>query len=146
MDQALTLPAACAVSALVSAVAVGLALRPRAKVDERLFGTWQSDGGATVNEWRERRPLTDEQARQLLTVFGHVRITWGRRTFTIAKDDSQAEHSDRVVDKNEVAVVIRTLSVPDEREEFYTITFVDADTYWLYEAGGPLRKYFRRVG
>ena len=146
MDHSLTLPAACAASALVTAVVVGFALWPRAKVDERLLGTWQSDTDATVNEWRERRPLTDEQAEQLRTVFGPTRITWGQRTFTMTANNERAEHSYQVVATNEVAVVIRTWSVLEQRDGFVTITFVDADTYWLYEAEGPLRKYFRRVG
>jgi hypothetical protein len=116
------------------------------RTDARLFGTWQSDGERTVNEWRERRPLTDEQADKLRQLFGHMRITWGRRSYSTLMDGVRVERSYRVIAADEKSIVLRAWDGLNRRDEFVTVNFDDADTYWLYAGGGPLREYFRRVG
>lgn len=131
-------------SALIGGVAV--LLWQARRTDARLFGTWQSDGERTVNEWREHRPLTDEQAGKLRTLFGHMRITWGRRSYSTLLDGTREERPYRVIASDENSVVLRTWNGLNQRDEFVTVNFVDADTYWLYAGGGPLREYFRRVG
>jgi hypothetical protein len=74
-----------------------------------------------------------------------MRITWGRRTFETLMDGVRNEKAYRVLGKDEAAVVLRAWDDLSRRDEFITINFIDADTYWLYAAGGPLREYFRRV-
>jgi hypothetical protein len=113
--------------------------------DGRLLGTWQSDGERTVSEWRERRPMTDEQTVALRKMFGHTRITWGRRTYVMEMEGYREEAPYRVIAKDENAAVLRAWSPLDRREVFVQVNFEDVGTYWLYAAGGPLREYFRRV-
>ena len=46
----------------------------------RREGTWRSDAVRAVAEWRQHRPITDEQTAELGRLFGHLRITYaGRR-------------------------------------------------------------------
>ena len=77
------------ISALAGAAAV--ALWRTGMTDGRVLGTWQSDGERTVSEWRERRPMTDEQTVALRKMFGHTRITWGRRTYVMEMEGYREE-------------------------------------------------------
>lgn len=114
-------------------------------VDPRLLGTWQSDGARTVGEWRDRRPLTDDQAAALHKLFGHMRITWWRRAYAVEMDGRLTTHTYRVIATDDRSVVLRLFSPVEGVWVFATVTFEDPDTYWVYAAGGPVREFFRRV-
>ena len=114
--------------------------------DGRLLGTWQSDGDATVAEWRTRRPMTDEQTAELRTVFGRLRVSWGLHTAMTDYDGKSEEYPYRLIAVDSTSAVIRAWDRLNNRDEFMVIHFDGRDRYLLYAAGGPLREYFRRVG
>ncbi|MDB5313428.1 MAG: hypothetical protein JWO38_7630 [Gemmataceae bacterium] len=130
------------------AVLAGLVLvrRRAAMTDGWLLGTWESDGERTIKEWLDRRPMTDEEAAALRAVIGQMRITWGRRTYAVERNGHREEHPYRLIARDARAAVLRAYDPVEGKEVFVTVNFLDADTYWLYAAGGPLRDYFRRIG
>jgi hypothetical protein len=134
-----------AAAGVLAGVAATVAIQRVRMADGRLLGTWRSDADRTVAEWRERRPMTDDQAADLAAVIRPARVTWGRRTYSVDVGGRREEHPYRVVARDGRSVVIRTYDPLEEREVFATIHFTDADSYWVHAESVPMRDYFRRV-
>ena len=120
--------------------------------EERLKGTWRSDADRTVAEWREHRPLTDEQAGKLRNFFGKLRVTYSDRSVAYDFSGMSAGETDRlsvsgpfsVVARDASSVVINSPVPGSNLRALVHLRFCDSDTYWVQSDLSPLREYFTR--
>lgn len=129
-------------------VAVLSLLRPARQIDERLIGTWQSDADRTITAMRARRPVDEKQEAALRKIFGKLRITYNKTTYTTALDGVTESNRYEVLGRDRLSVVIRDVEAtpsPLEVTEFAVIQFDGPDSYWLYSKMGGIAEYFKRV-
>jgi hypothetical protein len=120
--------------------------------DPRLTGTWRSDAARTVAEWRERRPISDEQAARLSQVFGYLRVTYAGQHVTYDFSLSPFPGVERASTCGRYAVVARddssvVIFAPGSRSavpELVHLRFCGPDVYWVHTEESPLREYFVR--
>ena len=121
----------------------------------RLEGAWRSDAERTVGEWRERRPMTDEQAARLGQVFGHLRVTFTGQH--IAYDflpsspiggpgwvATSTAGRFVVVARDERSVVFLGPEPGSDVPVLTLARFMSANTYWVHTDLAPTREYFTR--
>jgi hypothetical protein len=114
--------------------------------DPRLFGTWKSDGDATVAEVKKTRTLSDEQEQKLNASVGKMRITYTATTLTTDVDGAVESQSYQVVRKDADSVTIKAWSPLTKEEVNFHIRFDGTDTYWVDFPSGKGSECFRRVG
>jgi hypothetical protein len=120
--------------------------------DARLEGTWRSNAVRTVAEWREHRPLTDEQASKLGTLFGHLRVTFAgqRVTYDYSRmprtGEDQLSTSGRyaVVARDATSVVILTPEPNSDVPVLAHLHFIEPNVYRVQTDLSPRREYFSR--
>jgi hypothetical protein len=120
--------------------------------DPRLEGTWRSDAARTVAEWREHRPMTDEQVAKFGLLFGHLRVTFAGQRVTYDFSQSPLPDADRastsgryvVVARDTTSVVILAPKPDSEVPVLVHLHFCEPDVYWVQTDLSPLREYFTR--
>jgi hypothetical protein len=144
--------------ATLSSLFVGLALgfaigrwaawTPFDPGDDRLLGTWQSDGERTMNVIRETRKLDDEKLAMVERGMGKLEITYTNgRCVPVYAGKPQPEWGYRVLGKDRKSVVIEEDGAHNTDfadSTFSVIHFEGRNSYWLYMPGG-FREYFTRV-
>lgn len=122
------------------------------RVDDRLIGTWQSDGERTIATMKEQRKLNDKQVESLNTLFGKLQITYtNNREIRTSMNDSKDSGRFEIVGMDKNSVVIREYGTkrPDVEyfnlSEYQVIYFDGPDAYWVYTQIGGVKEYFKRV-
>lgn len=153
-------------AAAVSAFALALPSLPASACENRLDGSWQSDGAATMAFVHSKAKLEQRSEDFLRTITGHMRLTFGKGEVHTVMPDLQAtvagktqtfagtdqRHPWRMLFCNEHTTVWTSRKLFGEGDQAWTFHFVDADTFWVYggstEAAMPdlhIREFFRRV-
>jgi hypothetical protein len=124
----------------------------RTLVDERLEGTWRSDAALSVGEWNKRRPMTDEQAAELMKLFGYLRVTYAGQQITydfsasplpgVGELSTTGRYT--VVARDATSAVILAPNVQTEEISLAHLRFCGPNTYWVHTELSPLREYFVR--
>jgi len=111
--------------------------------DKRLLGTWQSDRARTLKELRYRPGMTAKQRKVFRGLFGHLRLSYGRKYVRGVLKDYHFTDLYEVIASDEDSVVTRVYSKVLEQWTLYHIHFVDEDHYWI--SIGFNREWFKRV-
>jgi hypothetical protein len=115
--------------------------RPVSKIDDRLLGTWQSDGDRTIAGMKERKPLTAEQEAGLRSIFGKLRITYTRNALTTDLDGKTEKARYEFLGSDKHSAVIRTIKENPSTLE----SALELSEYWIYTQIGGIKEYFKRV-
>lgn len=111
----------------------------------RLVGTWRSDADATIAEIRKSRTVTDSQEQAFRKLFGKMRITYTDKTLTTDMNGIKETQPYQVVSKDATAVVLKSWSALNKRDEETRLRFTDNNTYWIDSEQFKLSECFRRV-
>ena len=112
--------------------------------DKRLLGTWRTDRGRTVAEWRFRKRLTPQKRRKFLAIFGKLRVTYTRTRIRGIYGDYRFAQRYQVVamDSDSVAIRYEDTQVTGQWR-IQHVHFEGQNHYWI--ALGRNREWFRRV-
>lgn len=111
--------------------------------DKRLLGTWQSDRARTLKELRYRPGMTVKQRKVLRGIFGHLRVTYGRKYIRGVLEDYKFVGPYEVLASDEDSVAIRVYCKTTENWDIRHIHFHDSEHYWI--SLGFNREWFKRV-
>lgn len=115
----------------------------KSKTDKRLMGTWQSDRARTLKELRYRPGMTAKQRKMFRGLFGHLRLSYGRKYVHGVLRDYHFTDPYQVIASDQHSVVIRMYSKVLEQWTLYHVHFADEDHYWV--AIGFNREWFKRL-
>jgi len=112
--------------------------------DKRLLGTWRTDRGRTVAEWRFSKRLTPQKRRKFLAIFGKLRVTYTRTRIRGIYEDYRFTQRYEVVamDSDSVAIRYEDTQVTGQWR-IQHVHFEGQTHYWI--ALGRNREWFRRV-
>jgi len=112
--------------------------------DKRLLGTWRTDRGRTVAEWRFSKRLTRQKRRKFLAIFGKLRVTYTRTRIRGIYGDYRFTQRYEVVAKDSDSVAIRYEDTQVTGQwRIQHVHFEGQNRYWI--ALGRNREWFRRV-
>lgn len=130
-----------------------------------LDGTWKSDWTLTKKHIDAECKLTKEETSGLERLMGKmtVRYSGNHAIYMMPELRFTVEGKERVLEgwtskedlnvigrtKTQIAILSKSVSPSVYNDSITLITFVDADTYWVYLGHSPLaghhvREYFRR--
>jgi hypothetical protein len=112
--------------------------------DKRLLGTWQSDRGRTLAEWRFGKRLTPQKRQKFLAIFGKLRITYTPTRIHGSYGDYQFTQRYEVLamDSDSVAIRYEDTQVTGQWHILH-VHFEGQNRYWI--ALRRNRECFRRV-
>jgi hypothetical protein len=113
--------------------------------DPRLVGRWLTDLDATIEQMKEKTPLTDQQELQIRRQRQISVLTFTDTTLTIqikGKPDTQPYH---LVSSGGDRLVLRTWFVASKSEEEIRIRFVGPDICWVEVPKFKLVECYRKV-
>ena len=113
------------------------------KADKRLLGTWRSDRGRTVSEWRFSKRLTPLQRRKFLAIFGKLQLTYTRTHIRGVLREYRFAQPYELLGTDADTVAIRYHDKQLTGEWCIQHIHFEGNHYWV--AFGRNREWFKRV-
>jgi hypothetical protein len=116
------------------------------KYDRRLLGTWQSDRGRTLKNWKSSAKSVAKRKRAqrvFHSIFGKLVIRWTRRRWHSEYDGERESRAYEIVASDFQSVVIHSVA-PGSKGQLTYIRFI-ADGYYCVITVAGILEYFKRI-
>lgn len=111
--------------------------------DKRLLGTWQPDRARTLKELRYRPGMTAKQRKFFRSLFGHLRVKYGRGYIRAVLKDYKWVEPYEVLASDEMSVAIRSYCKLTKSWDIRHIHFKGKRHFWI--SFGLNREWFKRL-